>query len=55
MFWFHASMKAADDRNFASAAQIMACFQNEGFSVGQARFSYHWGPSHGGPVSRQRP
>jgi hypothetical protein len=38
MSWFHASMKAADDRNFASAAEIVACFQNEGSLLGKLAF-----------------
>jgi len=38
MTWFHASMKAADDRNFASAAEIVACFQNEGSLLGKLAF-----------------
>ncbi len=38
MSGFHASMKAADDRNLASAAEIVACFQNEGFLLGKLAF-----------------
>jgi hypothetical protein len=38
MSWFHASMMAADDRNCASAAEIVACFQNEGSLLGKLAF-----------------
>ena len=38
MSWFHANMKAANDRNFASAAEIVACFQNEGPLLGKLAF-----------------
>jgi hypothetical protein len=38
MSWFHASMKAANDRNFATAAEIVACFQNEGSLLGKLAF-----------------
>jgi len=30
MSWFHASTKAADARNHASAAEIVACFRDQG-------------------------
>ncbi len=35
---FHASMKAAHDRNFASASEIVTCFQNEGSHLGKLAF-----------------
>jgi len=35
MSWFHASMKAANDRDYASAAEIVACFQNEASLLGK--------------------
>src|SRR5271157_1460790 len=36
--WSHASMKAANDRTYASAAEIVACFQNEGSLLGKLAF-----------------
>jgi len=38
MSWFHETMKAADERNFASAAEIVACFKNEGSRLGRLAF-----------------
>ena len=38
MSWFYASMKAANDRKYASPAEIVACFQNEGSQLGKLAF-----------------
>jgi hypothetical protein len=38
MSWFHASIKAADYRNYASSAEIVACFRNEGSLLGNLAF-----------------
>ncbi len=38
MSWSHPSIKAAHDRNYASAAEIVACFQNEASLLGKLAF-----------------
>lgn len=38
MSWFYESMKAADGRDFASAVEIAACFENEGCLLGRLAF-----------------